>query len=336
MSVDEASYAFMPVEAVGWSDANGKPICADAVEFADPDRTARGEARARVPFTGYEMVWFNTGTLCNIACQNCYIESSPRNNRLAYISRREVGTFLQEAASLVDRPREIGFTGGEPFMNPDFLGMLEDALDHGFSVVVLTNAMRPMQRRQSGLLVLHQRFPGQLSIRVSLDHFEAAGHEELRGARTWQPAIDGLTWLAENGFDVSVASRTVWGMTEREMRLGYALLFATLALTIDADDPARLVLFPEMDEDGEVPEISEACWQKLGKSPSDMMCANSRMVVKRKEATRPAVVACTLLPYAEAFELGFTLDGARGSVGLNHRHCARFCVLGGASCSAST
>ena len=42
------------------------------------------------------------------------------------------------------------------------------------------------------------------------------------------------------------------------------------------------------------------------------MCASSRMVVKRKGAARPAVVACTLLPYDPQFELGRTLaDGAR-------------------------
>jgi hypothetical protein len=64
-----------------------------------------------------------------------------------------------------------------------------------------------------------------------------------------------------------------------------------------------------------------------------MMCASSRMVVKRKGAERPDVVACTLLPYAADFSLGETLTGAAAKVLLNHPHCARFCVLGGASCS---
>ena len=64
-----------------------------------------------------------------------------------------------------------------------------------------------------------------------------------------------------------------------------------------------------------------------------MMCASSRMVVKAKGAERPHVVACTLLPYEEEFALGETLAGASGKVMLNHPHCARFCVLGGASCS---
>jgi hypothetical protein len=63
------------------------------------------------------------------------------------------------------------------------------------------------------------------------------------------------------------------------------------------------------------------------------MCASSRMVVKRKGAERPGVVACTLLPYDAAFELGSTLAEAAGSISLNHPHCAKFCVLGGGACS---
>jgi hypothetical protein len=64
-----------------------------------------------------------------------------------------------------------------------------------------------------------------------------------------------------------------------------------------------------------------------------MMCASSRMVVKRKGAAAPAVLACTLLPYDPQFEMGATLAEAARSVALNHPHCAKFCVLGGASCS---
>jgi hypothetical protein len=44
-------------------------------------------------------------------------------------------------------------------------------------------------------------------------------------------------------------------------------------------------------------------------------------------------VACTLLPYDDQFSLGATLAEAAPKVMLNHPHCAKFCVLGGASCS---
>ena len=110
-------------------------------------------------------------------------------------------------------------------------------------------------------------------------------------------------------------------------------LFAELGVAIDADDPVALMVFPEMDPAADVPEITEACWGILGKSPESVMCATSRMVVKRKGAARPAVIACTLLPYDPRFELGRTLAEAGGAVPLNHPHCAKFCVLGGGACS---
>jgi hypothetical protein len=94
-----------------------------------------------------------------------------------------------------------------------------------------------------------------------------------------------------------------------------------------------LTIFPEMDETADVPEITEACWGILGKSPDSVMCASSRMVVKFKGGAHPTVIACTLLPYDPRFDLGPTLAGALGRVPLNHPHCAKFCVLGGGACS---
>jgi hypothetical protein len=117
-------------------------------------------------------------------------------------------------------------------------------------------------------------------------------------------------------------------------RAGYARLFAEHDIDIDLDDPRQFTLFPEMDAAVDVPEITDACWNILGKSPDDIMCSSSRMVVKRKGADRPAVLACTLIPYDERFELGATLRQAADPVALNHPYCAQFCVLGGASCSA--
>ncbi|WP_085936138.1 radical SAM protein [Enhydrobacter aerosaccus] len=304
------------------------------VKFGDPEITLSRERRASVQLKTLETLWFNTGTLCNLACENCYIESTPKNDRLVYLTRAEVRRFLAEAAGRDPRPVEIGFTGGEPFMNPDILGMIEDSLAGGFTVLVLTNAMRPMQRHLKPLRDLNRRFPGQLALRVSLDHYDQEGHEQLRGSFTWEKTIEGLLWLAGNGFDLSVAGRTVWREPEAATRAGYRALFTELGVAIDAEDPLRLVLFPEMTANDDVPEITEQCWGTLGKSPEAVMCANSRMVVKRKGADQPCVVSCTLLPYDSAFELGATLADAARPVKLNHRYCAQFCVLGGASCSA--
>jgi pyruvate-formate lyase-activating enzyme len=305
----------------------------DPRKFRDPKITARGEARAHVPLRALETLWVNTGTLCNLTCRNCYIESSPRNDRLTYLSRAELREYLAEIARDGLPTRQIGFTGGEPFMNPDLLGMLDDALAAGLAVLVLTNAMTPMRKQRAGLLRLRAEHGDRLRLRVSVDHYAARVHEAERGRRSWAPTLDGLVWLARHGFALDVAGRLLSGEPEAQVRAGFARLFAEHAIPIDAADPVRLMLFPEMDATRDVPEITEACWGILHKSPDSVMCASSRMVVKRNGAERPAVLACTLLAYDERFELGATLAEASRPVALNHPHCASFCVLGGAACS---
>ena len=99
-----------------------------------------------------------------------------------------------------------------------------------------------------------------------------------------------------------------------------------------------------MDVRADVPEITESLLgHSAARAPNDVMCASSRMVVKRKGAAAPVVLPCTLLPYDPAFEMGATLaeaaraDGGmfdHGAVKLCHPHCAKFCVLGGGSCSS--
>jgi uncharacterized Fe-S cluster-containing radical SAM superfamily protein len=278
-------------------------------------------------------LWFNTGTLCNLTCRNCYIESSPRNDRLAYLTVADVTAYLQEIARDRLPTRLIGFTGGEPFMNPEIIAMLHAVLSRGLDALVLTNAMKPLRKLRPELLALRAEFGDRLTIRVSVDHHDPLVHEQERGRRSWAPTLDGLVWLARNGFRLDIAGRRFTEETEDSLRAGFARLFADHGIDVDARDPVRLMLFPEMERERDVPEITTACWGILHKTPDDVMCSGARMVVKRRESGAPAVVACTLLPYDPRFEMGSTLAEASEPVSLNHPFCASFCVLGGASCS---
>ncbi len=305
----------------------------DPAKFRDPVVTAKGETRATVALRELGTLWFNTGTLCNLTCRNCYIESSPRNDRLAYLTRAEVAAYLDEIERDRLPTRLIGFTGGEPFMNPDIIPMLRDVLSRGLDALVLTNAMKPLRKLRPEMLALREAHGDRLTLRVSLDHHAPETHEQERGRRSWAPALDGLAWLARNGFRIDVAGRRFTGETEQSMRDGFGALFAEHGIPIDAHDPVRLMLFPEMEPERDVPEITTACWGILRKSPDDVMCAGARMVAKRREAASPVVLACTLLAYDPRFEMGTTLAEAAAPVSLNHPFCASFCVLGGASCS---
>ncbi|MCF6232498.1 MAG: radical SAM protein [Rhodobacteraceae bacterium] len=309
---------------------------ANSGKFQHPNMTADGTARASVALSQPETLWFNTGTLCNITCTNCYIKSSPTNDALVYLNVAEVDDYLDQIAARGWPVQEIGFTGGEPFMNPDMITMAHAALKRGYDVLILTNAMRPMMRpdRRAGLIELQAEFGDKLTLRVSMDHFTARRHDAERGLGSFAKTLTGMKWLRDNGLTMTVAGRIEWSESEAQARTGFGALFARHGFDIVAADPGQTVLFPEMDETVEVPEITTDCWGILNKSPRDVMCSSSRMVVKRRGADTPVVLACTLLPYSPEFEMGRTLAEAEADVKLNHPHCAKFCVLGGASCSA--
>ena len=305
--------------------------------FADPLITAKGEARASVAWNGLSTLWLNTGTLCNIECANCYIESSPKNDRLVYLKHSDVAPFLDEVDALGEAPKEIGITGGEPFMCPDILLIMDDILRRGHRLLLLTNAMQPMMRKRirEGLLALKEKYHTQMILRVSMDHHGKTLHDEERGDGAYAHAIKGLSWLAENGFQTAMAGRQVLHENDATARAAYGALIARIGLDIDPSDPTRLVLFPEMTGTNMPPEITTDCWNILKVDPTDMMCASQRMVVRKKGAKAATVMPCTLLAYEDRFEMGQTLAEATVEpVYLNHRWCAEFCVLGGGSCSA--
>ena len=299
-------------------------------KFKDQKVTADGSNRAFIEARNIKTLWFNTGTLCNIECKNCYIESSPKNDRLVYLTFEEVKSFIDEALDKNLGTNEIGFTGGEPFMNKDIMKMIDYSLNKKFKVLVLSNAMKPMLNRTNELIKLNHP---NLIIRVSIDHYQKEKHEEIRGKKTYDVMLQGLKWLNENNFNYTLATRLLWDEKEEDLRKNFGAFIKNNNLRLDTNSPKQLVTFAEMDEKMDTPEITTSCWDLLKKDPNDVMCSWSRMVVRKKNSKSPSVIACTLLPYADEFDLGETLTNSLQKIYLNHKHCSKFCVLGGSSCS---
>ena len=299
-------------------------------KFKNQKVTADGSNRAFIEARNIKTLWFNTGTLCNIECKNCYIESSPKNDSLAYLTFEEVKSFIDEAIDKNLGTNEIGFTGGEPFMNKDIMKMIDYSLRKRLKVLVLSNAMKPMLNRTKELIKLNH---SNLTIRVSIDHYEKEKHEEIRGKNTYDVMLQGLKWLNENNFNYTLATRLLWNEKEEDLRKNFGTFIKNNNLRLDINSPKELVTFAEMDEKIDTPEITTSCWDILNKDPNDVMCSWSRMVVRKKNSKNPSVIACTLLPYADEFDLGDTLTNSLQKIYLNHKHCSKFCVLGGSSCS---
>lgn len=302
-------------------------------KFEDMHITAKGEQRAHVSLNSLKTLWFNTGTLCNLECQNCYIESSPKNDRLSYLTKEDVESYLNEIEDQNLGTTLIGITGGEPFLNPSIIQIIDCVLSKGVEILILTNANRVLKKHQSALIELKEKYEDKLHLRISLDHFTQKIHDQERGQGAFDRTMDQLKWLSNNNFNISIASRSLTDESEEESLNGHKNLFIEKGIDIDLNN--KLVVFPEMKSERDVPEITVSCWDILNKSPDDQMCASERMIVKRKGEQTPVVMPCTLLAYDDKFILGQSLKNAKKDVYLNHKFCAEFCVLGGASCSGT-
>ena len=302
-------------------------------KFRDLTKTANGDDRAYVDLVKLETLWFNTGTRCNLECEHCYIESSPTNDELVFISLADVNTYLNEIEKLQLGTTKIAFTGGEPFINKDMLPIMHLCLYHGFEVLVLTNAYLPIDKHLEKLSALNKEFPGKITLRVSLDHYSSSIHEQERGDGTFERTLTTIKKLTDLGLNVTIAGRSLSNESRVDALQGYQQLLNDYGTGIEVLNGENIVIFPEMSPTKDVPEITTSCWNILGVHPHQQMCAHERMVVKRKGATHPVVLPCTLIAYDKDFELGITLEESFQRVYLNHPYCAQFCVLGGASCS---
>ena len=128
---------------------------------------------------------------------------------------------------------EIGVTGGEPFMNPEIIEICAASLRADFRLLVLTNAMRPMMRDRvrTGIVDLNARYPGQMTLRVSLDHYGADHHDHERGAGSFAATLKGMVWLRDQGVPMTVAGRTMWGETKPRHAPGLAICLRDMPST---------------------------------------------------------------------------------------------------------
>ena len=132
--------------------------------------TASGLAASRradapeVPLIALDQLWFQvSGTVCNLRCHHCFISCSPENHSFWFMTREEVRRSLEESVRL--GVKEYYFTGGEPFMHREILGILEDTLAIG-PATVLTNATLLPQRTVDELARLAAASPYTLELRV--------------------------------------------------------------------------------------------------------------------------------------------------------------------------
>ncbi len=291
-------------------------------------RTPNDDPRGYIEPQKLTELWFHTGTNCNLRCPFCLEGSKPGDNRIEFIRLDEVRSFIPAALAL--GVEKFSFTGGEPFINPDMVAILDLALDHR-PCLVLTNATEPLMNRLGDVIRFKEK-PHRLQFRVSLDHPDEKKHDAARGKGNFRNALRTLNRLHHHGFITSIARLIQPGEDREKTTRAYRDIFAQAGLPIDLN----IVAFPDFHVPGSlpnIPHITENCMTKYlnTEQRESMMCNFSKMVVKKNG--RIGVYACTLVDDDPEYDLGPTLsDAMKIRVMLKHHRCYS-CFAFGASCS---
>lgn len=278
------------------------------------------------PMLAFDTLWLQVGgTVCNLQCSHCFISCSPTNHSHDMLTLAQVRPFLEEAAAL--GAREYYLTGGEPFMNREILPILEAILRQG-PASVLTNGLffRPATAR--GLRELSDGSDYSLDLRVSIDGYDAASNDAIRGAGVFDRVMQGLTALAREGLAPVITVTEVCddaGSADGRRR------FLEMLAAVGLPHP-RLKILPLLRMGAEVARSRSYCrletleGRGLAEGQAwDLVCASGRMVTSR------GVFVCPILIDEPAARLGSTLGETLHPFTLSHGGCFT-CVVEGLSC----
>lgn len=280
-----------------------------------------------VPLASLDTLWFQVaGTLCNIACTHCFISCSPKNHSHEMMSLADVEARLAEARAI--GVREYYFTGGEPFMNRDLMAILEVTLRQG-PATVLTNGMLLPPAVCSRLKELFDASDYSLDIRISIDGFDRASHDAIRGPGVWDRVMTGITNLVTAGLNpVITVTTAAEGVETAEGRARFLDLMRTFGI----EKPRLKVLSLFRIGAEEKRTRAYADWERLS---SDMLeatearslqCASGRMVTSR------GVYVCPILIDEKEARMGDRLADAQRPFPLRYGAC-HTCWVDGVTCT---
>lgn len=272
-------------------------------------------------------LWFQvSGTLCNLTCNHCFISCSPKNRSFGFLTLEEVRRHLQDSVKL--GVKEYYFTGGEPFLNPDIVPILEETLQYG-PATVLTNATVFKDDWLSRLRTAEEDSRYSLEFRVSIDGFSPETNDPIRGEGTFERAMKGLLQLVEFGFlPIVTAARTWEDGEDVEVVAGF-----TQTLKDAGYSRPRIKILPTLRMGAE--EDRTCGYRETERVTAEMMadfdatqlvCQHSRIVTDR------GVHVCPILIEAPDSKLGDSLADALQPFPITHGACFT-CYQFGAICS---
>ncbi|MCH7533680.1 MAG: radical SAM protein [Gemmatimonadetes bacterium] len=281
-----------------------------------------------VPLTALDQLWFQVaGTVCNLRCSHCFISCSPENHSHWFLGRAEVREHLAASARL--GVKEYYFTGGEPFMNREMTGILDDTLAIG-PATVLTNATLLPQRTVDELARIAGGSMYTLELRVSIDGTTREMNDALRGEGAFERAMAGMERLVAAGFLPIVTAMQTWQDPEtpevlaafRELLAGIGYVRARVKIL------PRLRIGAEQERAGGYCETDRVTAEMMVSYDADLLlCARARLVTAR------GIWVCPILLDSESGRLGETLQEAVAAPALLSEQACYTCYVSGAICS---
>ncbi|MFL5241370.1 MAG: radical SAM protein [Gemmataceae bacterium] len=261
-------------------------------------------------------LWFQVGgTMCNLECRHCFISCSPHNHAFGFLNLKTVQAALEESVKL--GVKEYYFTGGEPFLNPEMVSILELTLRYG-PATVLTNGTVFKDQWLARLVAAELGSPYSLEFRVSIDGLTAASNDPIRGEGTFERAMFGVRQLVGCGFLPII---TVACVNEADDNGALIEGFLSMLRARGYSRP-RIKILPALRIGAEADrnrgyDIDERVTTELmdGFDESQLICNHSRIVTDR------GVYVCPILIEATDARLGANLGEALGPYSLRHRAC---------------
>lgn len=124
---------------------------------------------------------------CNLNCKHCIFANRREENSI--LSRNIIDKIVAGLASLP--AAKVFLSGGEPTLHPDLCHLIYKLKSNGIEqVIVLSNGLLIDKEYASNL-----KAAGTDQVRISIDGTAAAINDKIRGAGSWQHAMNALANL---------------------------------------------------------------------------------------------------------------------------------------------
>ncbi|MCH8286962.1 radical SAM protein [candidate division KSB1 bacterium] len=280
-------------------------------------------------------LWINTGTRCNLTCIHCYIDSNPTNDFLEQLTLDDIRDELKTAQKF--GVENIYFTGGEPFINKNIIPMIEAAM-RITDTTILTNGTKPLRKNIPQLLKIEKSSPYELFLRISLDHYQEARHDLIRGKGKFAETFETVRLLKDSGFENIIITPTAevyrgTPMTESQARSVYRNLFLNEGIPVEVKViPAILEMGAQTKRAQAKHEFVRITQSEIENTPEDQLpqCYNGRTV--QKIAGQKMILPCPIL-YEPEYSTGSSLEKSLLiDIPLNHKECYHYCMKSNGKC----